>query len=122
MKKYKFTEEDKIVLTPLIEARYISVYGTYDRPNQKDIETISDLKGEFAEYDECLFGKEERSMLCSIIDENLINPHSELMQDYKEMTEEEYESIADEYKEIIENVKYYKALKNKISPYKKNKD
>ncbi|MEN8139139.1 MAG: hypothetical protein ABFR62_11975 [Bacteroidota bacterium] len=126
MKKYKFTDQEKEVLIPLIEERYISVFETYDMPHQKDMDAVNELKDEFVEEKEedkegILLGKNSRSVLCSIIDEKIILPNAELMSDIKEMDQEDIDGMAIEYKQIVAFVKHYMALKNKLSPYKKNK-
>ncbi|MCK5780947.1 MAG: hypothetical protein KAH10_00010 [Flavobacteriales bacterium] len=125
---YNFTEAEKEVLFPLIEERYISIFETYDMPRQKDMDAINELKDEFVDpKDEegdvqgTVLGKNSRSVLCSIIDEKIISPNTELMSDIKQMEQEDLDEMATEYKQIIEFVKYYTALKNKISPYKKLK-
>jgi hypothetical protein len=125
MTKYTFTEQEINTLIPLIEERYISIFETYDMPNQKDVDAINELKDEFIDTDEdadgFLLGKESRSVLCSIIDEKIISPNAELMSDIKIMNQEDINSMADEYKQIVEFVKHFMTLKNKLSPYKKTK-
>ena len=127
MTRYSFTESEKEILIPLIEERYISVFETYDMPRQKDMDAINELKDEFIDEKEedeiegTLLGKNSRSVLCSIIDEKIISPNDELMSDIKQMDQEDLDDMAIEYKQIIEFVKYYMALKNKLSPYKKMK-
>lgn len=122
MHEYIFTEEEKEILIPLIEERYISVFETYDMPHKKDMDSINELKDEFAKEEEgCLLGKDSRTVLCSIIDEKIISPNNELMSDIKEMDKEDIDSMAIEYKQIIEHVKYFMTLKNKLYPYKKSK-
>jgi len=93
-------------------------------PHQKDMDAINELKDEFSEEEKksILLGKESRSVLCSIIDESLISPHAELMSDFAIMNDEEKDSMAVEYLEIIEKVKHYMSLKNKLYPFKKNKN
>lgn len=124
MKRYTFTDQEKVVLIPLIENRYISIFETYSMPHQKDMDAINELKDEFSEEEKksILLGKESRSVLCSIIDESLISPHAELMSDFAIMNDEEKDSMAVEYLEIIEKVKHYMSLKNKLYPFKKNKN
>lgn len=127
MTRYNFSDSEKDVLIPLIEKRYISVYETFDMPRPKDMEAINELKEEFIEEKDedeiegVLLGKNSRTVLCSIILQEIITPNAELMSDIKEMTKEEIEGMAVEYKEIISFVKHYKALRNKLYPFKKNK-
>ena len=125
---YNFTEAEKEVLIPLIEERYISIFETYDMPRQKDMDAINELRDEFVDpkdeegdIEGTVLGKNSRSVLCSIIDEKIITPNAELMSDIKQMDQEDLDNMATEYKEIIEFVKYYMSLKNKLSPYKKLK-
>ena len=125
---YNFTEAEKEVLIPLIEERYISIFETYDLPRQKDMDAINELKDEFSDpkdeegdIEGTVLGKNSRSVLCSIIDEKIISPNAELMADIQQMDQEDIDGMAIEYKQIIEFVKYYKSLKNKLSPYKKLK-
>ncbi len=125
---YNFTEAEKEVLIPLIEERYISIFETFDMPRQKDMDSINELKDEFidpkdeeGDIEGTVLGKNSRSVLCSIIDEKIISPNAELMSDIKQMDQEDIDDMAIEYKEIVAFVKYYTTLKNKISPYKKNK-
>ncbi len=127
MTRYNFTEKEKEVLIPLIEERYISIFETYDMPHQKDMDAINELKDEFIdekdedEIEGTLLGKNSRSVLCSIIDEKIISPNAELMSDIKEMDQEDIDEMAIEYKQIVAFVQHYMTLKNKISPFKKNK-
>jgi len=127
MTRYFFTESEKETLIPLIEERYISIFETYDMPNQKDVDAINELKDEFIEEKDeddiegILLGKNSRAVLCSIIDEKIISPNAELMSDIKLMDKEDLDNMAIEYKQIVEFVKHYMALKNKLSPYKKSK-
>ena len=125
---YNFTEAEKEVLIPLIEERYISIFETYDLPRQKDMDSINELKDEFSDpkdeegdIEGTVLGKNSRSVLCSIIDEKIISPNAELMADIKQMDQEDIDGMAIEYKQIIEFVRYYMTLKNKLSPYKKLK-
>ena len=127
MTRYFFTESEKETLIPLIEERYISIFETYDMPNQKDVDAINELKDEFIEEKDeddiegILLGKNSRAVLCSIIDEKIISPNAELMSDIKLMDKEDLDNMAIEYKQIVVFVKHYMALKNKLSPYKKSK-
>lgn len=125
MTRYTFTDSEKDTLIPLIEERYISIFETYDMPHQKDMDAINELKDEFIDPEEdadgILLGKSSRSVLCSIIDEKIISPNAELMSDIKIMDKEDIDAMADEYKQIVEFVKHYMTLKNKLSPYKKIK-
>jgi len=127
MTRYSFTDNEKETLIPLIEERYISIFETYDMPNQKDMDAINELKEEFIEEKDedeiegILLGKNSRAVLCSIIDEKIISPNAELMSDIKQMDKEDLDNMAIEYKEIIQFVKHYMTLKNKLSPYKKTK-
>ncbi len=127
MTRYFFTESEKETLIPLIEERYISIFETYDMPNQKDVDAINELKDEFIEEKDeddiegILLGKNSRAVLCSIIDEKIISPNAELMSDIKLMDKEDLDNMAIEYKQIVEFVKHYMTLKNKLSPYKKSK-
>lgn len=125
---YNFTEDEKEVLIPLIEERYISIFETYDMPRQKDMDAINELRDEFVDpkdeegdIEGTVLGKNSRSVLCSIIDEKIITPNAELMSDIKQMDQADLDDMAIEYKQIIEFVKYYMAMKNKLSPYKKLK-
>jgi len=125
MKRYNFTDQEKEVLIPMIEERYISIFETYEMPHQKDMDAINELKDEFIDPDEdadgILLGKNSRSVLCSIIDEKIILPNAELMSDIKVMDKEDIDAMADEYKQIVAFVKHFTTLKNKLSPYKKTK-
>jgi len=127
MTRYNFTDFEIETLVPLIEERYISIFETYDMPHQKDMDAINELKEEFIEEKDedeiegILLGKESRSVLCSIIDEKIISPNSELMSDIKQMDQEDIDEMADEYKQIVAFVKHFMTLKNKLSPYKKSK-
>ncbi len=126
MTKYNFTDFEIETLVPLIEERYISIFETYDMPRQKDMDAINELKEEFIEEKEegeegILLGKNSRSVLCSIIDEKIISPNTELMSDIKQMNQEDIDEMADEYKQIIIFVKHFMTLKNKLSPFKKSK-